>query len=142
MIALTRCLAEGCCDATLLSKNTASDIPASHIGHSYSQCWDNCIHDVLLLLGRFSWLLKINGSFLVASLSCNISVSSSKLIDTNSSTSFLDGDVDMKHDNVTYYTSYDQLQSAFDIADSDGDGLITYSEALEVYFYGYIFQYI
>ena len=42
------------------------------------------------------------------------------------------GDKSASGVDLTYYTSYDQLQSAFDIADSDGDGLITFWEAIEV----------
>ena len=78
--------------------------------------------DAQLLLGRLCWLLKINGSFIERSLgvakASRSAVSKRPLHRQDSASS--------------YFTSYGQLQSAFDIADSDGDGFITYEEAVEV----------
>ncbi len=77
--------------------------------------------DAQLLLGRFCWLLKINGSFIERSLGVAAAPQSASPQRQAH-----------RQDSSSYFTSYGQLQSAFDIADSDGDGFITYEEAVEV----------
>jgi len=63
----------------------------------------------LLLIGRLAWLLKIRGGFLEETLSVPSSLSTA----------------------AAQLTTEDQLRSAFEIADTDGDGVVTYSEAVE-----------
>ena len=69
----------------------------------------------LLLIGRLAWLLKIRGKFFEEAL---VSLPLSQEL-----TRF--------QDRSAEYTSDDQLRSAFEIADTDGDGVVTCSEALE-----------
>lgn len=63
----------------------------------------------LLFVGRLAWLLKIRGGFLEETLSVPPSLSTA----------------------AAQLTTEDQLRSAFEIADTDGDGVVTYSEAVE-----------
>lgn len=91
------------------SKKTHSATKASFIEIS----GDCALTTGLLLLGRFAWLLKIRGRFLEDALSSSVSQSDSHSIQS----------CDL--------TSEEQLRSAFEIADTDGDGIVTYSEALE-----------
>ena len=66
-----------------------------------------CILNAALLLGRLAWLLKINGRFIADALQP------------------IQGAVG--NDSI----SDDQLFSAFEIADTNGDGLVTVTEATE-----------
>ena len=79
LVALVRCLGEVCRDAVSSNRKkswSADDIglnSTSSVGSSmYGELihdWDNLFLDALLLIGRFSWVLKANGSFLYSSLS-------------------------------------------------------------------------
>lgn len=59
---LTRCMAEACRAASY----------SSSLEGGYCKVWDSAVCDSMLLLGRFAWLLKVNGSFLTTSLSYSI----------------------------------------------------------------------
>jgi len=87
----------------------------------------NCI----LFVCRFAWLLKTpNGQFLDEALSMtpeSLSLLRSRGQRIDPSTALRKFQVS----TYQYMTSYDQLQSAFDIADTDGDGYVTFEEAVE-----------
>ena len=90
-------------------------------------CMQNCI----LLIHRITWLLQTeSGHFLQTALELSTPTTklstSGEAVDSRSHTGGYSG--------VTgqYMTTIEQLQSAFDIADTDGDGLVTFDEALEV----------
>lgn len=78
VVALTRCLAEACRDAAHnLTNRAMADERVLMSG--YKDLWENSISDGLLLLGRFAWLLKINGAFLSTSLSFSAPAKSAQL---------------------------------------------------------------
>ena len=69
----------------------------------------------LLVIGRFAWMLRTRGGLLSVHLSIKNGIHSS----TSAS-------------SMNYHlTSEQQLRSAFDIADANGDGCLTFVEALE-----------
>jgi len=74
----------------------------------------NALMTGLLVLGRLASLLKIRGRFLEEALSP---------LPPKASTTQTYRSCD--------FTSEEQLRSAFEIADTDGDGVVTYHEALE-----------
>lgn len=91
----------------------------------------NCI----LMLCRLAWLLQSpSGSFLNDALQVNSRSMSGKYPPCNDKTGMSNGAPPYRHVNSTaqYMTTTEQLQSAFDIADTDGDGLVTFDEAVEV----------
>ena len=111
VFSLTRCIVRSATNACSLESDSTNSKP---------------FLDATILLGRFAWLLKINGSFLETALTVGNLIGHYGAIGKANQSN---------HQNAnpsSYYTSYNQLQAAFDIADSDGDGLITYSEAVEV----------
>ena len=59
VVALTRCIAEVC------KENTATQLVDKE---GYNSVWSGAVTDALLLLGRFSWLLKVNGNFVATSI--------------------------------------------------------------------------
>ncbi len=79
----------------------------------------SCLITGLLLVGRFVWLMKLNGRFFEEALN-------KKEID-NKQNIHLFGSSNSNVDLI----SEDQLRSAFEIADTDGDGIVTCSEAIE-----------
>jgi hypothetical protein len=92
----------------------------------------------LLLLSRLAWLLRTSqGTFLEFALQTQQAPSSPP------SSSPRDASLapteahayhhhHHHHHHQQYMTSLEQLQSAFDIADTDGDGIISFAEATEV----------
>ena len=76
----------------------------------------------LLLLGRFAWLLKIRGRFLDEALASH-GLGADKSGISSSGAQLGTARYDL--------SSEDQVRSAFEIADTDGDGIVTYSEAVE-----------
>lgn len=70
-----------------------------------------------LLIGRIAWLLKIRGRFFEDAL-LPLSHSSNNQGINNSPI-------------IEQFTSEEQMKSAFEIADTDGDGYVTYNEAIE-----------
>ena len=75
----------------------------------------------LLLVGRLAWLLKIRGRFLdVALVAPSVAVASSS-----------GGSASAGGTQPSDLSSEDQLRSALEIADTNGDGVVTYSEAVE-----------
>ena len=98
----------------------------------------------LLLLSRLAWLLRTpQGAFLECSLLVQQPPSSASVRSSNSPRGEGEGVSIAKqspahhlhqhqHHHQQYMTSLEQLQSAFDIADTDGDGVITFAEAMEV----------
>ncbi len=79
----------------------------------------SCLLTGLLLVGRFVWLMKLNGRFFEEALN-------KKDLD-NKQNFHLFGSSNATVDLI----SEDQLRSAFEIADTDGDGIVTCSEAIE-----------
>jgi hypothetical protein len=75
------------------------------------------VEDALLLLGRFCWLLRVGGYGIASALKFG----SNRVSPPGAQ-------------DAVYYSSLSQLQSAFEIADGDGDGLLNYTEAVEVDF--------
>jgi hypothetical protein len=94
-----------CGTITSLRKSTAAQ-----------DCKLEPLEDVLLLLGRFCWLLRVGGSGITSAF---------KFGSTRGPA--------LGAQDAMYYSSLSQLQSAFEIADGDGDGLLSYAEAVEVY---------
>jgi len=74
---------------------------------------DSSLLSGLLLVGRVAWLIRIRGGFLQYVLE----------LQTPGSSEGGTGEEGV--------VSEEQVRSAFEIADTDGDGLLTYSEALE-----------
>lgn len=74
----------------------------------------------LLLLGRLAWLLKVRGRFLEDALASH-GLGADKSGNTQAQLGAARYDL----------SSEDQVRSAFEIADTDGDGVVTYSEAVE-----------
>ncbi len=128
MIALVRSLSDACSVAQL--KSDCSKLLSTKSSND-SRSFNNYkpVNDSLLLLGRFCWLLKINGNPIINALSTK-PVSNKYHVDQHDD--YSNHNSASYDNNNLYYTSYEQLQSAFDIADSDGDGKITYWEATEV----------
>lgn len=83
----------------------------SNVSKKRMTALDVSIASGLLLLGRVAWLFRIRSSFLEYALELNAS-------DSKTSIAF-------------ELNSEDQFRSAFEIADTDGDGVLTYLEALE-----------
>lgn len=77
------------------------------------------LEDALLVLGRFCWLLRVGGTGIATALKFG----SADAARTASAAGARE---------AIYYSSFSQLQSAFEIADGDGDGLLNYAEAVEV----------
>lgn len=123
---LIRVLTKACnaaLDARIETSNKKTSTPSSSLSSTNNDAKSatsenaarNALMTGLLVLGRLASLLKVKGRFLEDALS--------PLPASHSSTahSYRSGD----------YTSEEQLRSAFEIADTDGDGVVTYNEALE-----------
>jgi hypothetical protein len=86
----------------------------------------------LLLVGRLAWLLKIRGRFVEEALSPSLTGSTTPSAQTtqdNTNSGHLHA-VANNH-NSGLYISEDQMRSAFEIADTNGDGVLTYAEAID-----------
>ena len=117
---LLRCLSKSCKEQLEKKLKNSSPISNSDVSE---------ISPLLagtLIIGRLSWLLKIRGRFieeaLVQSKARSLSVS------TNGSGAELGSVFAI---NAADLSSEEQLRSAFEIADTDGDGVVTNAEALE-----------
>ena len=98
----------------------------------------------LLLIGRIAWLLKIRGAFLEDALvirtpsptttTTAATATGSNQTGTSEDEGGLSGDTLGTAFSEFDLNSEDQFRSAFEIADTDGDGVVSYSEALEVCF--------
>jgi hypothetical protein len=91
----------------------------------------------LLLVGRLSWLLQSRGSFLVTAIRPPKVQQQTHTSNGNSHASLASGtmagwDGEEHRENKLNVNSEDQFQSAFEIVDADGDGVITFEEAVEV----------
>jgi hypothetical protein len=92
---------------------------------------DQCLLSATLIIGRLCWLFKVRGDFLERSLdhlrspSSNTSTSTS----TSTSTAAVSGS---SRSGSGFKIDEDQLRSAFEIADTNGDGVLSYLEVLEV----------
>jgi len=112
---------------------------------------DHTLLSSLLFLGRLAWLFKIRGSFLdfalqpkaallsssqqlsLASSSADVSASSHNVLrarsnSINHNSSFRVGG----SNGAGGGNNEDQFRSAFEIADTNGDGVLSYAEAIEV----------
>ena len=102
----------------------------------------------LLLVGRLAWLLKIRGRFVEEALSPSLTGStvgvgvgagnpSVHTAHDHSNGSHLSAAVNnynsaaANNHNSGLYISEDQMRSAFEIADTNGDGMLTYAEAID-----------
>ena len=92
----------------------------------------------LALLGRICWLLKIRGRFLEDALTPITFTtaphgegSASRTSSHSSSSGDAVGPLS-QHQHRFELSSEDQLVSACEIADTNGDGILTFSEAVEV----------
>ena len=114
---------------------------------------DQSLLSCLLFVGRVSWLFKIRGNFLDYALLHNTATSptsaaaaiSRTLGGSNSGTGLASASMDGgggatnavttvggSNTGSTNSSKEDQFRSAFEIADTNGDGVLTYTEALEV----------
>lgn len=75
----------------------------------------------LLIVGRLSWLLKIRGRFIEEALVNSPSKGHTSSLPFSSYES-----------NSSELSTEEQMRSAFEIADTDGDGIVTNAEAIEV----------
>ena len=82
----------------------------------------------LLLVGRLAWLLKIRGRFVEEALAPTAVMAAALAVgaETTSSSSF-SAHMSSAYDSI----SEDQMRSAFEIADTNGDGVLTYAEAID-----------
>lgn len=98
--------------------------------------WDGeaALQSGLLLLSRLAWLLHTpQGAFLQDSLSLQAQQQQAQPLSPSGSGSPRGTPhLHHHHHHQQYMTSLEQLQSAFDIADTDGDGVISFAEAMEV----------
>ena len=93
----------------------------------------------LLLVGRLSWLLQSRGSFLIAAIQPPfIAHAGSAVSESGSGSGVFAGGATVglggeeHRENKFNVNSEDQFQSAFEIVDADGDGVISFEEAVEV----------
>jgi hypothetical protein len=127
------------CGSGVVGKSTAGSTNKASHGHGPNSpntakkvSTQNCI----LMLCRLAWLLQSPaGAFLNDAL--QVSPSSMKLTSVGAGSSGINGGSMVSHRSLVngtaqYMTTAEQLQSAFDIADTDGDGLVTFDEAVEV----------
>lgn len=109
---------------------------------------DHSLLTSVLLLGRLAWLFKIRGSFLEYALQPRAANWHSSSMDASSSGANLRGvalsggasfnasfAVRVKPSRQSALANEDQFRSAFEIADTNGDGVLSYQEALEVCFF-------
>lgn len=129
-----------------------TDASAAGEGRGGLDRGDHNLLSSLLFLGRVSWLFKIRGTFLDYALearggSCGGSAGgagglSSSSHDHNASGQSLRGGAQVDT-NASFIgavrvaplsgtSKEDQFRSAFEIADTNGDGVLSYSEAIEV----------
>ena len=82
----------------------------------------------LLLVGRLAWLLKIRGRFVEEALSPSLTGSTTP---STQATPDHTHNAAVNNNNSGLYISEDQMRSAFEIADTNGDGVLTYAEAID-----------
>ena len=77
-------------------------------------------------MGRLAWLMKIKGRFLEDALEFSVASTNLESLPGESKYS--------NHSSVLHFqlSTDEQLKSACEIADTDGDGILTYQEAIEV----------
>ena len=94
----------------------------------------------LLLVGRLAWLLKIRGRFVEEALSPSLTgnttgagagTGASATANQDHSNSGHHTAAVNNSNNSGLYISEDQMRSAFEIADTNGDGVLTYAEAID-----------
>ena len=113
---------------------------------------DHTLLSSLLFLGRLAWLFKIRGNFLDFALQPKAA-----LLSTTHQMNLASGSVDVgasshnvlraRSNSMNHNSSFrvggssgaggggnneDQFRSAFEIADTNGDGVLSYAEAIEV----------
>lgn len=104
-----------------LGASLARTLESSGGSAASSSCGAQRLLSGLLLVGRLAWLLKIRGRFLdVALVAPGVAVASSS-----------GGSASVGGTQPSDLSSEDQLRSALEIADTNGDGVVTYSEAVE-----------
>lgn len=69
VVALTRCIAEVCTTLSTSHNPPVQSVPIE----GYIGAWNSVVADALLLLGRFCWLLKVNGNFVATSILFSLS---------------------------------------------------------------------
>ena len=116
---LLRCLTKQCRELLDKKLKTASPISLSDVSEI------GPLMSGLLIVGRLAWLLKIRGRFIEEAL-VQASVRSSQ--NKQGSSSAIDSSINSSNADLS---SEEQLLSAFEIADTDGDGIVTNAEAIE-----------
>lgn len=116
---LLRCLTKQCRELLDKKLKTASPISLSDVSEI------GPLMSGLLIVGRLAWLLKIRGRFIEEAL-VQSSVRSSQ--NKQGSSSAIDSSINSSNADLS---SEEQLLSAFEIADTDGDGIVTNAEAIE-----------
>ncbi len=117
---LLRCLTKQCKDLLDKKLKTASPISLSDMPEI------SPLMSGLLIVGRLAWLLKIRGRFIEEALvqSSGRSPQGKSMMDSGSSS--ISSNI-----NMADLSTEEQLLSAFEIADTDGDGIVTNAEAIE-----------
>lgn len=91
------------------------------------------LHHAVVMLGRLAWKLQTyQGDFMRTAIASSSSAASRRT-EGSGNVSSADSENTSTAAGGVYMTSLEQLVAAFDIADTDGDGYITYDEAVEVY---------
>ena len=98
----------------------------------------------LLLVGRLAWLLKIRGRFVEEALSPSLTGNTTGAGAGTGAGTGVGATANQDHTNSGHHTtavnnsnnsglyiSEDQMRSAFEIADTNGDGVLTYAEAID-----------
>jgi hypothetical protein len=95
---------------------------------------DQCLLSATLIIGRLCWLFKVRGDFLERSLEHLRSPSSNTSISTSTAAVSANhsGSSGSSRSGSGFKIDEDQLRSAFEIADTNGDGVLSYLEVLEV----------
>lgn len=116
---------------------------------------DHSLLSGVLFLGRLAWLFKIRGAFLeyalqpraanwrtpsvdASSSGANLRSISGPIVGANNQ-SFL---VRVQDGRQGAMCTEDQFRSAFEIADTNGDGVLSYQEALEVSTYCVVWYFL
>ena len=82
----------------------------------------------VLIINRLCWLMRVRGRFLDEAIGKSNPLLRSQSSNTLEDVTTNSNSRDMSH----HFITLEQLRSAFDIADTDGDGVVTFEEALEV----------
>lgn len=116
---------------------------ATSVDHRTLDKFDQSLLSSLLFIGRLAWLFKLRGNFLEYALQPRSANWRSDSVDASSSGVNLRGGAGsnsnansfigtVKTHRKTAMNNEDQFKSAFEIADTNGDGVVSYAEALEV----------